>query len=401
MRHARLTVAVLVAGLLAASGFSPAAAGSGAATGGGPSWSWGHNEHGQLGDGTPAGRPTPMKVALLSDAVSVSAGLDHSLALRPDGTVWSWGRNDFGQLGDGSRVDRPLPIRVRGLTGITAVSAGDLFSLALRRDGTVWAWGEDYVGQLGDGGPVSQNVDAHSAVPVQVRGLSGVRHVVAGGFHALALRTDGTVWSWGSNVWGELGDGTRTSRSLARKVAGLGGVRVTAAGFSFSLAVRGDGSVVAWGRNTDGQAGQGTYHPRDYRPTPVRVPNLTGVTAVAAGNETAYALLGNGTVAAWGRNDVGQVGDGTAGNSRARPTQVRTYRGPLTGIVALGSGPSRLGLALRSDGIAVSWGWNNNGSMGLGSYSPEVVVYARPLANLTRVRALAAGGGHGLAVTRP
>lgn len=141
----------------------------------------------------------------------------HSMALKDDGTVWAWGDNTWGELGDGTTEEHLTPVQVSGLTDVISLSAGLRYSLALKRDGTVWAWGRNEYGQLGDG----MTEERHT--PVQVLGLSGVIAVDAhpGGDHSLAIKNDGTVWGWGENDDGELGDGTTTARRYPVQVQGL------------------------------------------------------------------------------------------------------------------------------------------------------------------------------------
>jgi alpha-tubulin suppressor-like RCC1 family protein len=199
----------------------------------------------------------------LSGVVELSVGYYHWLALRGDGSVWSWGNNDYGQLGDGSDLGRSTPRQVPGLSGVVAISAGIYDSLALRDDGTVWSWGYNGQGQLGDG------TITHRSTPVQVPGLRGVTAVsAASSFYSLALRDDGTVWTWGANALGQLGDGTRTSRPTPGQVPGLSGVVALSAGFLHVLALHGNGSVWTWGYNVYGQLGDGT---RLDRPAPAQV----------------------------------------------------------------------------------------------------------------------------------
>lgn len=142
----------------------------------------------------------------------IAGGLSYSLALAKDGTVWAWGRNSYGQLGDGTTTTSSLPVQVKGsagtgtLSGITAIAANYMQSFALAEDGTVWAWGRNNYGQLGDG------TITNSSLPVQVKNsagtgvLSGITAIIAGGHHTLALAEDGTVWAWGRNQLGQLGD---------------------------------------------------------------------------------------------------------------------------------------------------------------------------------------------------
>jgi hypothetical protein len=188
-----------------------------------------------------ANSPAPIRVLGVEHAVAIAAGSAHSLALEADGTVWAWGRNDSGQLGSGQRGDRHRPVRVDTLDGVTAIAAGASHSLALKADGTVWAWGWNAHGQLGDG-----TVAASHPSPVRVSGLEHVVAIAAGGYldalfatigHSLALRRDGTVWAWGWNKLGQLGDGGGDDRRVPVPVAGLRGVTAIAAGGSHSLAL--------------------------------------------------------------------------------------------------------------------------------------------------------------------
>ncbi|HZH78690.1 MAG TPA: RCC1 repeat-containing protein, partial [Archangium sp.] len=189
-------------------------------------------------------------------------------------------------------ASHPFTVSVTSTCTLSAVG-GFSHSLAVRPDGTVWAWGNNTYGQLGDG----TNTRRHT--PVRVNGLSGVVAVAAGGGHSVAVRGDGTVWTWGNNMFGQLGDGTTTERWTPMQVRGLSGVVAVAAGGASSLAVREDGTAWAWGDNDTGQLGDGTS---TRRWTPVQVNGLSDVVAVATGGTHSLAARKDGTVWAWGYN---------------------------------------------------------------------------------------------------
>ncbi|MCW5943806.1 MAG: hypothetical protein KIS66_16360 [Fimbriimonadaceae bacterium] len=251
-------------------------------------WTWGSNTFGQLGDGTTTTRPYPLGVSEVEHATAVAAGGAHTLALQEGGTVWAWGNNADGELGDGTDVDRSSPAPIVGLNNIVSVSAGAAFSLALRNDGTVWAWGWNGEGELGNG---SSAVPTRSLVPVQVLAPSGIVAISAGGLHALALRDDGTVWAWGHNEQGALGDGTYTTRRTPVQVPGLTNVVAISAGFLHSLAIRADGTTWAWGDNQRGQIGDGTTT-RSNVPVNGRFPmnQPDGFVAISAGGGHSLAI---------------------------------------------------------------------------------------------------------------
>jgi alpha-tubulin suppressor-like RCC1 family protein len=228
------------------------------------------------------------------------------------GQIGAWGDGSFGQLGDGARTERLSPVQVQGShgAGAIAIAAGHSHSLALQDDGTVWAWGYDAYGELGDG-TLGGGICACRRTAVQTLGLSGVTAISAGGAHSLALLSDGTVWAWGSSVYGELRDGTTGDpsclcRTTPVQVLSLSGGVAISGGAGYSLALLSDGTVRAWGNNQYGQLGDG---PTAARHIPVQVSGLSGVIAISGGGEHSLALKSDGTVWAWGWNYYGQLGN--------------------------------------------------------------------------------------------
>ncbi|MBV1852838.1 RCC1 domain-containing protein [Catellatospora tritici] len=299
----------------------------------------------------------------------------------------AWGDNSTGQLGDATDQQRHTPVAVSDLRKVRQLGAGTAYGIALLANGTVRAWGGNERGPLGDG-----TQDAHTT-PGVVAGLSGVRQVAAGSVHALALLEDGTVRAWGDNTSGQLGLGVLGGlRTTPVPVPGLKHVRAIAARDSYSLALLADGTVLAWGNNSAGVLGNGTVGTND--PTPAPVHGLSGVRALAAGSGHVLALLKDGTVRSWGADDVGQLGRGTVGAPDPLPATVWG----LAEVRAVAAGLDH-SLALLEDGRVWAWGDNQDGELGIGTFGG---LRDRPVAvsGLSGARAVAAGFHTSYALSR-
>ncbi|MCL2287386.1 MAG: stalk domain-containing protein [Firmicutes bacterium] len=288
---------------------------------------------GQTFDGTTTRHDAPIRVESLRGVVAIAAGLHHSLALTNDGYVLAWGSNANGELGNGESGHGSFsatPVNVLNLTNVVAIAAGANHSLALRDDNTVWAWGNNHWGQLGNDSTVSSNV------PVPVEILNGVTAIASGGVnshHSVALNRNGFVYAWGNNGDGQLGDGLggwgnrRTIPARVRISVDLPldeGVSI-AAGGHHTLALRSDGTAWEWG----------AYWLLPIENSPTQVQNMDNVTAITANSSHTIALRSNGEVWAWGNHGAGQLGIGgnTSGTSRM-PRQVVGYNG--VGFLNLG-----------------------------------------------------------------
>lgn len=329
-------------------------------------WAVGLNDRGEIGDGTTTNRTSPVQVSSLTQVIAVSACNDTSLALKTDGTVWAWGADsNVGMLGQGSSVgNKSTPQQISTLSGITAIACVHQHALALKSDGTVWAWGSNTLdgtqgGQLGQATTTTSN-----ATPTQVSSLSGitVTAIAAGFYHSMALASNGTVYAWGSNGVGQLGNNTTTSTSSAVTVSGLTTATAIAASGTWSMALRSDSTVVAWGDDTAGQNGNGDAG-ASLTPTAVLLGSqeLPTVMAITAGSGFGLALLNDGTIAAWGDNDNGQLGDGTTTN---RTSAVQISSTSISNVVMLDAGLDH-SVAIIVGGLR-SWGENNDGELGLG-----------------------------------
>lgn len=303
-------------------------------------WAWGNNSYGQLGDGSTTNRSYPVQVrdgtgvGFLEGIVAIAAGGGHSLALKNDGTVWAWGDNNGRQLGNDSRQENHLPIQVISPDGSTYLGdihdiiAGPSQSFARDDSGQAWAWGYNYYGQLG-GGTNNYNCTR----PVLVQGLSGISQISSGNEHTLALKDDGTVWAWGQ---GSQGTGTNSSR-LPLQVMGpegegyLTGIKMVGAGDWSSAALSVAGAVYQWGSyprivegldeisaiamtdysNITALKRDGSVWQKQYS-TYAMVVGLSDVVAISGGYSHCLALDDQGKVWAWGSNNYGQLGNGSA-----------------------------------------------------------------------------------------
>ncbi|XTZ13904.1 Ig-like domain repeat protein [Micromonospora echinospora] len=380
-------------GLVGASPASAHAAPSPAAVPPGTGLAWGFNDSGQLGNGTTTDSNVPVAVALPAGTriTAIAAGGLHSLGLTSTGTVLAWGDNDSGQLGNGTTTDSnvPVPVALPAGTRITAIAAGSAHSLALTSTGTMLAWGYNGYGQLGNG------TNTHSRVPVPVALPAGTRitAIAAGYDHSLGLTSTGTMFAWGHNYRGQLGNGTTTDSNVPVPVALPAGTRITAiaGGSAHSLALTSTGTMFAWGYNGLGQLGNGTN--TDSRiPVPVSLPNPS-IVAIAAGLHHSLALTSTGTMFAWGYNGYGQLGNGT--NTHSNVPVAVDFLPTITAIAAGGE----YSLALTSTGTMYAWGHNAAGQLGNGTNtgSRRPVPVALPAG--TRITAIDAGYIHTLAIT--
>jgi hypothetical protein len=351
-------------------------------------WAWGFNGVGRLGDNTATNRSSPVSVVGgFSDWCQISAGDAHSLAVRQNGTSWAWGNNAQGRLGDGTVTTRSSPVSVvGGFSDWCQVSAGGSHSLAVRTNGTAWAWGLGTCGRLGD------NTTTSRISPVSVvGGFTDWCQISAGYSHSLAVRTNGTAWAWGCNGSGRLGDDTATNRSSpVSVVGGFTDWCQISAGLAHSLAIRTNGTLWAWGTNTSGRLGDNTGTARS---SPVSVVGgFSDWCQISAGYSHSLAVRTNGTAWAWGCNGSGRLGDDTATN-RSSPVSVVGGFSDWCQISA-GCGHS---LAVRTNGTAWAWGYNGSGRLGDGTVtsrrSPVSVV-----GGFSDWCQISAGGCHSLAI---
>jgi alpha-tubulin suppressor-like RCC1 family protein len=346
-------------------------------TGDGTLWCWGRNDHGELGDGTKVGRLRPVKVAASFGNAFVSAGEQVTCAV-PTGFgaqhVWCWGWG--GLVGDGTSVDRTSPVDIMstndswdGAPG--DVSVGNAHTCA-RKGGQVFCWGSDAQGQLGDGQANLTPVPG----PVLAAMLGDTVGGIAAGVHTCAIVSGGNVLCFGGNAYGQLGDGTTIDRATPVQPHGLGGSVVQiATGQAHTCALKSDGTLWCWGDNTGGQLGDGTF---TARLTPVQVTALGNtVQKIATGGFHTCVIKNDGTPWCWGDNESGQVGDGTF-TTRTLPVPITPPASPFVEI----SGGEYHTCARAIDNSIWCWGDNEYGKLGDGTTtnraSPTLVNMSAP-----------------------
>ena len=323
-------------------------------------WGWGTNFYGIIGDGTYNCRTSPFPtIGGFTDWSQVAAGAYHSVGLRSNGTIWAWGANGTygvgitGQLGNNSGTFSLSPVSVvGGITDWCQIAAGAYTTLALRTNGTAWTWGLNYNGDL---------LSKSSPVPV-VGGFTDWVSVHSGdtALSSFGIRSDGSAWGWGQGQLGKLGNGTTITRSSPVSVVGGFTWSQIAAGRCHTIGLRCNGTAWAWGANGLGRLGDGTTVNKS---SPVAVVGgFSDWCQIAAGAYHSAGIRTNGTAWSWGFNNSGRLGDGTTVN-KSSPVSVV---GGFTDWCKIESGFGHVG-AIRTNGTAWAWGDNSRGALGDGT----------------------------------
>ena len=302
-------------------------------------WAWGVNTYGQLGDGTNTNSNRAVQIGLDTNWKLVCCGNFFSMAIKSNGTLWAWGFNYYGELGDGTKENKNYPIQIGTETNWKTLSCGPLHVLAIKTNGSLWAWGSNILG-----GPVKNNplqigigsswtdVATSNAISLAINedgtlwgiyetwNVSGYfmskvdsdatwHKLAAGDKHVLAIKTNGTLWTWGDNNYGQLGDGTLNSRNT--KLTQVGFDRnwaMVSGGLRHSLALKTDGTLWAFGSNYNGQLGDPSLGTMN---TPTPIGQSTDWLMIVAAGFNGYGIKKDGRIWGWGMNSSGELGDST------------------------------------------------------------------------------------------
>jgi len=328
-------------------------------------WCWGANWEGQLGNDSWSSTYTPSQVMAGGFPLyvsSVAAGERHTCAVDTAGNLLCWGNNWFGQVGDGTTSHKNSPVLIA--SGFLYVSAGWRHTCAVKQDGSLWCWGRNMEGQIGDGNtPGSDDCSIWdfgndcNKFPTYI--ASDVTAVSVGARHTCATKQNGSLWCWGDNNWGQLGNGTRVRKTTPYPVITPAGALSISVGRGYSCAIKTDGSLWCWGNNSSGQLGNGeSVWDSSYLPSQVSPPMLSDVSFVSLGGGHSCAIKIDGSLWCWGNNWSGQVGDGT--------TQQRVYPVLVANNVLTASLGDSHTCAIKQDRSLWCWGANWYGQVGVG-----------------------------------
>jgi len=324
-------------------------------------WAWGRNQYGQLGNGATTNSSVPVKVTAAAKFTAVETGDAHTLALDTGGNLWTWGYNYNGQLGIGSSGNpsesRSSPVKITTGVVFTQISAVAFFNLALDASGNIWSWGSNIYGQV-----VNDTGYANIFIPIQTSTGIVFTQISAGGSHSLAIDADGKLYAWGRNNYGQAGRAASTTPAVAAQIITGSTFKHISAGSYHSFAIDTDGSLWGWGTGVYGLFGDGTSPAT--RGTPAVIADARFET-IDTGGYHSLAVDASGNVWTWGNNEYGQLGDGRSGGgaaNRNRPYQVTD--GVKAAFVSAGEYHS---LFIDANGILWSYGYNLHGQLGDGT----------------------------------
>ena len=320
-------------------------------------WSWGQNNKGQLGLGNTTQTSSPQQIGALTNWLQTAAGQNWALAVKQDGTLWAWGNNSEGQLGQGNTAYRSSPVQIGSGTTWAYAAAGFTNCFAVKTDGTIWSWGYGDFGSLGRG--VSSQF---ASSPVQIGGLTNWLYVAAGYGGVGAIKTDGTLWTWGRGQDGITGQGNTTNLSSPKQVGSLTNWSKISNGKYNMFAVKTDGTMWAWGSNDQGALGVNSATATFS--SPVQIGTLTTWVSVAAGLGMGAAIKSDNTLWGWGDGALGRNGI-IGGADYSSPKLLKS-----TVNWSSVSENNANGLAISTTGNLYSWGSSSNGQLGYGTADP-------------------------------